>query len=125
LRANIMPRQWQRRRLSILACVLGSLCHANLAASSYARPPPDLDSLLTQYSRDHAPLTPFAAELVSALRAMDADLVNATSPILRAVGSRIIPVHPIGFSIPTEYVRAGVPAKGQGLATVIPGVPET
>ncbi len=120
-----MPRQWQRRRLSILACVLGGLCHANLAASSFARPPPYLDSLLTQYSRDHAPLMPCATELVSALRAMDADLVNATSPITRAVGSRIISIFPIGFSIPPEYVRAVVPAKGQGLATVIPGAPET
>jgi hypothetical protein len=68
---------------------------------------------------------PYATELVSALRAMDADLVNATFPILRPVGNRVVPVHPIGFSIPPEYVRTVVPAKGQGLATVIPGAPET
>jgi hypothetical protein len=111
-------REW---RLPILACFVGSICIPCPAAAAFARPPPYLDSLLTQYSRDHAPLTSYVAELVSALRAMDEDLVNATSPITRAVGSRTIPDHPIGFSILPEYVRAVVPAKGHGLATVIPG----
>ena len=77
------------------------------------------------YARDHAPLTPYATDLLAALRAMDVDLRNATVPIPRPVGNRVVPVHPIGFSIPPYYVRAVVPPKGQALATVIPGAHDT
>ena len=108
----------------MLACWLGSMCFTK-ANAAFARPPSYLDTLLMQYTREHAPLTPYAMELVAALRSVDADLANATTPVLRPAGSRTVPVHPIGFSIPPEYVRAVVPAKGQGLATVIPGAPET
>ena len=110
--------------MSILACWLGSMSFTK-ANAAFARPPSHLNTLLTQYTRDFAPLTPYVVELVAALRSMDADLANATAPILRPAGSRTVLVHPLCFSIPPEYVRAVVPAKGQGLATVIPGAPET
>ena len=118
-----------RYRAFALAYMVIRLCSATFAAAHLAPsappPPPYLASLLTAYTRAHAPLTPYAAELVVALRSMDADLVNATAPILHPAGNRTVAVHPIGFSIPPQYVRAVVPAKGQALATVIPGAHDT
>ena len=115
-------------RAVAVAFLVVNMCLPIFAAAgalSAPPPPPYLASLLTTYTRAHAPLTPYAAELVTALRSMDADLVNATAPILHPAGSRTVAVHPIGFSIPPEYVRAVVPAKGQALATVIPGAHDT
>ena len=83
----------------MLACWLGSMCFTK-ANAAFARPPSYLDTLLMQYTREHAPLTPYAMELVAALRSVDADLANATTPVLRPAGSRTVPVHPIGFHSP-------------------------
>jgi len=105
-------------------CLVFNLCLPFFAAGfdpSATPPSPYLASMLTAYTRAHAPLTPYAAELLAALRSMDADLASATVPLSRPAGNRTLSVHPIGFSIPPQYVRAVVPAKGQALATVIPG----
>jgi hypothetical protein len=84
--------------------------------------PYHIDALLERYSASYAPLSPYAATMVAALRAMDTDVEKSTAPVMHAVsGNRTFPVHPIGFAIPPEYVRSVVPAKAQGLVTVIPG----
>lgn len=85
----------------------------------------NVNAMLAKYAHDYAPLTPFGADLVTALQSMDADLAAATAPVARATKNGTVLLHPIGFSLPPTYVRAVVPPKGQALATVIPGRHET
>ncbi len=105
--------------LIILSCL-----QITPAAARVQAPASPVDSLLSQYAQlPHA--TAYGNDLVAALQSMDADLVQSTAPLLRTLKNSTVPVYPIGFSIPPEYVRAVVPAKAQALVTVIPGHPST
>jgi len=128
-----MPRLAQKitqRPTSILRIQLGCLIiillcfYVSPAAAQVQAPASLVDSLLSQYAQQPR-ATAYGNGLVAALRSMDADLVQSTAPVFRTLPNSTMPVYPIGFSIPPEYVRAVVPAKAQALVTVIPGHPST
>jgi hypothetical protein len=67
----------------------------------------------------------FERDLVAALASMDADVAGQAQNVTRWVGGGAHVMYPITFGIPSQYVRAVVPAKSKGLATVVPGEPST
>ena len=108
-----------------LGClIILSYLHFTSAAARVQAPASPVDSLLSQYAQ-HPHATAYGNDLVAALQFMDVDLVRSTAPLFRILENSTVPVYPIGFSIPPEYVRAVVPAKAQALVTVIPGHPST
>ena len=83
-------------------------------------------SLIKAYKETNKePLHGYAADLVSALDTMDADVKVQTQPVVRVIGNTAHHMHPISFSLPAHYMRGGVPAKAQALSSVVPGSPNT
>ena len=96
-----------------LGClIILSYLHFTSAAARVQAPASPVDSLLSQYAQ-HPHATAYGNDLVAALQFMDVDLVRSTAPLFRILENSTVPVYPIGFSIPPEYVRAVVPAKAQ------------